>query len=278
MATVSSVAVTQPDSSQPESAGPRLWAVALGVGLVVCAVYGVTPSDWTVARDLLLYPLTGFATAAALEFAVRRYRPAAPVAWRLIAAGVASWAVGDMVWTIYDLAGQEPFPSTADGFYLAGYPLIAAGLLIATRWRTPMVSLHALVDAALITTAGGVLVWVYLVEGYRADPDLGLTETLISVAYPIGDLLLVAVAARFLLGASLNVPALRLLIGALTLTLAGDVLFTLTALGDLAVDSRITDTLLLLGIVLIGSAGLHPSMRLFTEETSGAAPASRWRI
>jgi diguanylate cyclase (GGDEF)-like protein len=265
-------------AAQPGSGDQRLWRVALGAGLLSCGAYAATPTEWTVFRDLLLYPLTGFATASAVMFAVRRYRPAAPAAWLLIAAGVASYAIGDTVWTIYELADQEPFPSAADAFYLAGYPLIAAGLLIATRWRTPSVSGHALVDAAMVTTAGGVLVWVYLVEGYRADPELRLVDTVISAAYPLGDLLLLAVAARFLLGASVNVPALRLLVSALVLTLAGDVLFALTELGQLAVDSRISDTLLLLGIVLVGPAGLHPSMRQLTEEAAGDALRGRSRI
>jgi diguanylate cyclase (GGDEF)-like protein len=94
----------------------------------------------------------------------------------------------------------------------------------------------------------------------------------------LGDLLLLAVAARLVLGASVNVPALRLLVGALVLTLAGDVLFALTELGQLAVDSRISDTLLLLGIVLVGPAGLHPSMRQLTEEAAGDALRGRSRI
>ena len=273
MATAPSVAT----AAQPGAGDHVHWRVALAAGLASCAVYAATPGDWTVARDLLLYPLTGFAVAACVVFAVRHYRPAAPAAWLLIAAGVTSYAIGDTVWTIYALADQEPFPSAADGFYLAGYPLIAAGLLTASRWRTPNVSVHALVDAAIVTTAGAVLVWVYLVESYRADPDLRLTDTVISAAYPLGDLLLLAVAARFLLGAATNVPALRMLIGALVLTLVGDILFALTELGHLAVDSRISDTLLLLGIVFIAPAGLHRSMWLFTEEASAELPAGRWR-
>ena len=41
-----------------------------------------------------------------------------------------------MLYAVIDVVlHQSPFPSVADGFYLAGYPVLAAGLLILIRGR-----------------------------------------------------------------------------------------------------------------------------------------------
>jgi signal transduction histidine kinase len=62
---------------------------------------------------------------------------------------------------------------------------------------------------------------------------------------------------------------LRFLVLGLALTLAGDVLFALSV-GDGTNGDRLLNTVLLLGVVLIGVAGLDPSMRSLTEEATAA--------
>ena len=50
-----------------------------------------------------------------------------------MAIGQASFVAGDVMWNWYEMNGEEPFPSFADVLYLAGYPFIAAGLLLLIR-------------------------------------------------------------------------------------------------------------------------------------------------
>lgn len=52
--------------------------------------------------------------------------------WRLFAAATGSWALGELLWAVYDLGrggGAVPVPSWADAAYLAAVPLAAAALL-----------------------------------------------------------------------------------------------------------------------------------------------------
>jgi hypothetical protein len=56
------------------------------------------PRQHDVVRDLVLYPFAELFAIAAVVVGVRRYRPAAPAAWLLIAAGFFSYWVGDVVW------------------------------------------------------------------------------------------------------------------------------------------------------------------------------------
>ena len=164
-----------------------------------------------------------------------------------------------MIWAVYEITDRDPFPSPADFFYLAGYPLVAAGLLVAVRrHREARVDRAALIDAAIVTVISTLLAWIYLIKPVIDDPELSGFEGLVTILYPLGDLVLFAVATRFVMASSWNVRALRLLVGGLGLTLVGDVVFNVGT-GD--VVATISSTVLLVGIVLIGGAALDPTIR-----------------
>jgi len=77
---------------------------------------------------------------AAVIVGTRLWRPSKPVAWYLLAAGQLSFTVGDAINYTYQwvLEVEPAFPSVADGFYLACYALLAAGLLLLlVRERPP---------------------------------------------------------------------------------------------------------------------------------------------
>jgi signal transduction histidine kinase len=242
----------------------RLWWAAVAFGLLMCLVHVLIPVSHDVARSAI-YSVTAAAAVAAAVVGVRRYRPAAPVAWLLIAGGFATWLVGDVIWTIYLLQDKNPFPSPADFFYLAGYPVIAAGLVVAVRRRGAVVDARAWLDAGMVAVVCGLLGWILLALPAIDDPSLSRWETFVSVCYPAGDLLLLVVAARFLMGASWRVRSLELLALGLVFTLAGDVVFQLSVTGHVR-EPFTGDLLLLLGVVCVGLAGLHETMPALTEE------------
>ena len=260
-----------PSSSAPEGVpagrrgNTRVWRAALGLGLLMCVVYVLIPASEDAARSVV-YALTEAAAVAAVVVGVRRYRPSAPVAWLLIAAGFATYLVGDIIWAAYLLAGQSPFPSAADFFYLAGYPVIAAGLVVAVRRRGAVVDARAWLDAGMVAVVGALLGWVFLARPTIDDQSLSGWETFVAISYPVGDVLLLVVAARFLMGASWRFRSLELLLLGLVFTLAGDVLFQRSLTDESAAFAG--DGLLLVGIVCIGIAALHETMTALTEEIS----------
>jgi diguanylate cyclase len=79
---------------------------------------------------------------------------------------------------------QNPFPSLADAFYVGGYPVLAAGLLVLIRGRISGRDRAGLIDAAIIATGLGLLSWTFLIKPIAADPSLSLAERLVSLAYP----------------------------------------------------------------------------------------------
>jgi len=133
---------------------PRVARVFLAVELVLGAGYFVLPPSLPRA---LAYCGLGLGTAVALAAGARRWRPSRPLAWYLMAVGQLSFVVGDAILYTYEwvLHLEAPFPSVADAFYLAFYPLLAAGLLLLVRGRAPGRDWASLIDATIITTGVG---------------------------------------------------------------------------------------------------------------------------
>jgi signal transduction histidine kinase len=93
---------------------------------------------------------------------------------------------------------------------------------------------------------------------YFQDPSLGLVQRLVSLAYPVGDVLLLALAARLATSPGRRTAAFRLLVASLIVTMAADTLFSVLSLSGASV--AVTDGMYLVDYLLLGAAGLHPSM------------------
>jgi signal transduction histidine kinase len=268
MASVTTVPTSATGPSPGHAADLRRWHVAAAAVAVFAAAYVLAPVE-TVVRDS-----TGVVVAllavAMIAFGVRRYRPRPASAWLLIAGGVLAFAVGDAVWVAYTLAGDDPFPSAADVFYLAAYPLIAAGLVVGIRWRSPRTDVRVLIDAAIVTVCATAIGWVYVVESWNAESDR--FDAFVASAYPVADVLLCAIAVRLALGGGMGgVRALQLLVLAVAMTFFGDLLFALVELRGID-GARVADALLVIAIPVFGLAGSHPTMVALTEEAP-APPA-----
>src|SRR3954454_5517696 len=133
----------------------------------------------------------GISGAAAVLLGIRLHRPSRRLPWMLLSGVLISFTAGDTTYNILtDYLGQDnPFPSLADGFYLAVYPMLAAALLILISARSGGNNRATLLDALLPTAALGLLPWVFLIAPCVRDPGLSLWSPLTSVAYPLGDVL-----------------------------------------------------------------------------------------
>src|SRR5690606_36342346 len=87
----------------------------------------------------------------------------------------------------------------------------------------------ALIDAGIVVTPLTLAGWLYIVEPFATDADLTMLERAVSAAYPVGDLLCLAVLVRFLAGLSGRSHTGRLAVGLLIASLGslllGDVVF-----------------------------------------------------
>jgi hypothetical protein len=148
--------------------GGRAWRIYLAGGLAAVALYLLLPLEGLWSN--LAYDLIGLSSVAAILIAARRHRPARPLLWWCFAVGQLLFVIGDVLYEVIDLVlHQSPFPSVADGFYLAGYPVLATGLLILIRGRISGRDRAGLIDAAIIATGLGLLSWTFLMKPIAAD-------------------------------------------------------------------------------------------------------------
>src|SRR5205807_6577698 len=126
------------------------------------------------------------------------------VAWFAFAFGLGLQLAGDVVTynpaIFFNGAKNAPFPCVGDLFYVLVYPVLMTGILVLIRRRSPGRDRAALIDSLIIVIGIGVLSWIYFMAPFAHDSSLNLTAKLTSIAYPLGDLLLLAAMVRMTVG------------------------------------------------------------------------------
>ncbi|HEY3019899.1 MAG TPA: hypothetical protein VGJ32_06880, partial [Solirubrobacteraceae bacterium] len=222
------------------------------------------------------FNLIGLSAVVALCLGARRHRPRRRAAWHLFAIGQALFVAGDVLaynWTRF-FGGELPYPSLADVAYLAVYPSLVAGLVLLVRERTPARDRASLIDALLITIGVATVSWVYLMAPYAHDATLSLPTKLISIAYPLMDLLVLGVTVRLAVGAGRRGRAFGLLATGLTALLVTDAVYGWLLLHGGYETGGWLDAGWAVFYALFGAAALHPSMRALSEP----APAPDERL
>jgi diguanylate cyclase (GGDEF)-like protein len=235
--------------------------LAAGIALVV--VHGVLETGSL--PQSILYDAIGASAVAAVLVAIRTYQPERAWPWVLMALGQAFFVAGDLLWNWYEIIGEDPFPSLADGLYLAGYPFMAAGLLLMIRRRVGGGDRGGLLDAAILTTAMAILSWTFLIQPQLVDSELDSLSLAISLAYPLADLLLIGVAMGFLTTPGARTRSFHLLGASLGLLLVADQIYALQNLQGTYVSGGPIDGLYLMAYLLFGASALHPSMVQLSE-------------
>jgi diguanylate cyclase len=236
----------------------------LTVATIGVAGYLLTSTDsWTQVGYRVAI---GYLGVAAIIVGVLRYRPAGAIAWWFIAAGVFLNVTGQLAETVVlRVQHKNTFPSIADVFYLGLYPGLIIGMVLLIRRRTLGRDLAATVDASTISIGLGLLSWVFFIEPVRADPSIKLLGSIVSVAYPVFDVLVLAMLIRMTIGAGIRNGSFRLLAGSVLLLLTADtawaVINQLAWLNPWDWLVHVLDMLFLLAYVMAGAAALHPSIR-----------------
>jgi signal transduction histidine kinase len=238
----------------------RAYRVYVAAGLPAIAVYFAFPSGGTAQASF--YDAVGGSAALAILYAVRLHRPRHVLPWVLFAVGNAFFVVGDVVTGVQ---GDVPPPTVADGFYLTGYPLIAAGLLLLVLAAGGRNKLAALADTAIFTVAFALFQWIF-VMGPAVRGSGSTAEHVVAGLYPAMDVVLLGGFTGFFVSGAWRTPAFRLLVAGVLALLAADEIYGLDTPGYSNGDW--IDALWLLSYVLWATAALHPSMRQLTERRS----------
>lgn len=246
-----------------DQSGGRAYVAYLAVNVPLVALIFLLPRLHTV-----LWGLMGWGAVTAVIVGTVKNKPRHRKPWILVAVALAAFICGDMTFDLLTKLTHRanPFPSLADVFYLATYPLFAAGLLGMVRERRRGPDPGALLDALIVTSGAALLSWIYLIEPQVHASTLTLVEKVVSIAYPLGDILILSVLARLLAGGALRNTALRVLsTGALGL-LAADVAYGWIQLNGTWKVGGPVDLGWVAFYLCWGAAALHPSMGQLTEK------------
>jgi hypothetical protein len=168
-----------------------LWLL-LGVLTVLEAindVFGVVGPGWLYddwVHNLIL------AICALLILARAAYEPIARPAWLAFGVAVLLWFVGSAAWSVvYAAQPHAPYPSFADIFWLAWYPLLAVGMVYLIRVRVPRFELHRWMDGIAVTLLVLAVGFALVIQPATEHKTVGLLAAVVVFIYPVLDVLLI---------------------------------------------------------------------------------------
>ena len=254
----------------------RTWVLVVAASLlgvafmVVLRIPGIGEQAVTVVSNggqLLAAVLASAGCAVAALGSVGHRRRA----WAWLSAGTGAWAAGQAVWSFYEVGlGREvPFPSLADVGFLV-FPLASAvGLTIwlGTQSHQLVARGRDLLDGAIIAGSLLVLSWVTTLGSVVADGADSRFALALSLAYPVGDLVL---ATLVLLALARGTAAERTTLAVLAVGLGGlafsdSVYVYLTSQGAYS-SADVVSSGWVVGFLFVAAAGL-------TVAPAPAAPA-----
>ncbi|MFE5297162.1 aminotransferase class I/II-fold pyridoxal phosphate-dependent enzyme [Streptomyces sp. NPDC056632] len=238
-------------------------------------VAGVTVAYLEVpARHTVLWALIGLSGVAAIFTGVHLHRPARRWPWLVLAAANFTFVAGDTTYNALEAFFHQnrPFPSLADAFYLVTYPLFAIGLYGFIRRRAAGRDLAVALDALILTSGLALLAWVNLINPLAVSPDMTWVERAISIAYPLGDVLMLAMLARLLVPGGLRSRSVQLLTLGTCGILFSDVVYGVKQLDGTWQVGTPWDLGWVVFFTAWGLAALHPSMTGLTDLAPEPAP------
>ena len=158
--------------------------VFTGLALVVANVFG---KDIATTVSLLLYvPVTLSLVILSIILSKRfGIRGDHGKAWILFSIFAILWFIAERITLYYNLKlGDEPFPSEADAFWIAGYPFLFVFMMF---YLKPMKNSITKKTISLALALAIVLLIPSLYITSHENTDADWFNTLILVSYPIGD-------------------------------------------------------------------------------------------
>ena len=166
-----------------------LGCYAIWVIFLIAAYYGLP------ALRIETWGLISLSGVIAIVAGTVLNRPARKGPWLVLAAAQASFAAGQLSFLIAAKRGVVlPFPSFADALYLLYYPAAYVGLVLLLRERVERLSTSSWLDGAIAATTSAAVIAALAFEPIIHSATQGsVAAVATNLAYPVGDLILLAI-------------------------------------------------------------------------------------
>ena len=240
----------------PRAAHVAAAAGAVFLAFVIWIVTDVSQGTTRAAIDDIVLLVLAVPAAVFAAIATRSAQGRQRMAWAALTVGVVSWGIGEAIWTHYELVlNQVPFPSVADAGFLV-FPVAAcAALLLFPNENSRSWQSRVLLDGLIVAGSLFLVSWVTILGPLYAAGGTDRLGFVISLAYPVSDVVVLTLAAVLLVRASVEH---RLELTLLTVGLAciafSDSLFTYLAAKDQYASGDVIDIGWAAGLLLIAVA------------------------
>ncbi|MFB9359875.1 putative bifunctional diguanylate cyclase/phosphodiesterase [Actinoplanes nipponensis] len=227
------------------------------------------------------YATLSLSVIGAVIAGVRTYRPAHPLGWWVLAAGMGCGAAAHLRWVMAPpTAVLNSGISWTDAVYFSMYLLVAAAVAILSAPDRRGAVLAGMAEAGIVACTAVVLVWVFMLDPFVNDGDDWSTTAGVLV-YPVLDLLIITTAMRLRVVTRALSRAQQLIVLALLAVLAADIAYIVSVMnGGPWAGSAFSAFGWLTFLLLLGAAALHPSMAREPGADPGRRPAGagRWTV
>ncbi|MGI0082018.1 MAG: hypothetical protein ACREAF_04255 [Nitrosopumilaceae archaeon] len=156
--------------------------VAVGLTIIISNYFGQETSN--ILSSVLFFIIPAALVILSLTMTIRfRVGGDHGKAWILFVPFVTSWFIAEQIWMVYDVIYNiDPWPSEADFFYIAGYPILFAFSIFYLKPLRKAISKKLVICASIIV----VITLIPALEvalGTKADPF----KVALATSYPVLD-------------------------------------------------------------------------------------------
>jgi diguanylate cyclase len=267
-----------PLSEELRPAERRYLAAATGVLLALVAftaahaVLGVGGSSVeTLVRDWVTSAIYIFVGFIVCWRAVRSEESRRP--WAFFAFGISVYGLGNVLWAAWiEHLQNPPIPSICDGMRLTLYPACYIGVAGLARIRERKVPARMWLDAMIAGLGIAAIGAAVVVRPVMASVSRSTAAIITEMAYPLCDLLLVAVVVGVLALRGWRLDRMWALLGIGFLALAvADILYALQVAGGASAPSALTNMTYDVGVMLLALAAWQRSSTVETDALPSGA-------
>ena len=236
----------------------RRWLAGMSVGALACLLVLVLPIDsplW-----VAISRLGGIVSAIVVCVTTPTKPSAVRAVWWWFSAFAILVVLGDIAYDVQQYAWDDlPFPGIADPLYLASYVAAFGALSLLIRRVYAQRDREAWIDAAIIVVAAASLAATFVIAPLLDSVEELDAPTLLALAYPALDLVVLAGLVRLLVGMGRLRMSIALLTTSFAVYLVADVLYNVSVVYGFDDDTRVvTEVLYLAALVLLAGAATAP--------------------
>jgi signal transduction histidine kinase/DNA-binding response OmpR family regulator len=259
---------TKARSAAIEWVPPFRYSLAVGALIIISFYLGMIELSndqeaSTIFTDIGAFAIDFIVTLALFYCAIYTYTHENEVflAWLFLALARLDFTIADTIWAYTEIVlHQSPFPSIADYFYIANYPIFLLGIIFLPSIKfTTSERIKMMLDTGIVMISAVLVFWSLIISPtIQESADIDAVSVALSTAYPVADLVLLFAVLELLFKRiyEKRQTPLLFLVGGISILIITDAIFFRQTLDGTYAAGRIVDMGWPISYVMIGLGGM----------------------